>query len=118
MRRLAAIKLIISIAALVFVAKPFLGFHAFSKNFNPAFSHTILLKSFTKRKVETLQEFNEKAEAISKFLATPFLLPSILFLLSLLLTAIPGHCIALLRDLRTKRFPFARLYLDSGKLII
>lgn len=90
MQKIKTFRLIISIAALVFVAKPFAGFGTLSRQFKPIVSHTILVKSFTKRKPESLEDADEKLQAIHWVLTNPLLplLSGISFLLSLLMPAI------------------------------
>lgn len=53
------------------MAKPFLGFSAFNKQTRPRISHSILVKSFTKRKPESLQEGLERAQALRKVISDP-----------------------------------------------
>lgn len=121
MQKIKTFRLIISIAALVFVAKPFAGFGTLSRQFKPIVSHTILVKSFTKRKPESLEDADEKLQAIHKVLTNPLLslLSAISFFLSLLLPSV-------VRDISKLTEPGARwmprsarpAYLLAGKLTI
>jgi len=124
MRKLKAFKLIISISALMFVVKPFLGFGAINREFKQCVSHTILVKSFTKRKPESLEDADEKAEAIRTALTNPLLLllPAISFLLNILFPSVPENITHLtgkfIRTARTAFTPVQPAYLLAGKLII
>lgn len=57
MKRLKLAKMCFVIAALLFVAKPFVGFCVYS-SLNPASSQNILVKSFTKRTLEYSRKSN------------------------------------------------------------
>jgi hypothetical protein len=124
MQRLAAFRLIISLAALLFVAKPFMGFGTFNKRTKPHFLHSVLVKSFTKRKPESLAEADEKAEAIHKSLTSPALplLSAITFLLTLLLPLIFKSGMKLtsgfFANIRAALIPAGQTYLLTGKLTI
>lgn len=124
MQRLRILHLLFSLAALLFVAKPFLGFVAFNRLSQPRISHTILVKSFTKRKPESLHDADAKAEAVHQQLSNPILvlLSAISLLLAVLLPAyiegrikLTGQFIA---DIRTALLPPERAYLLTGKLTI
>ena len=71
MPRPVIFRILFSFAALLFVAKPFLGFTAFNGQVKPRISHTVLVKSFTKRKPEDLQEGHAKARALSQLILDP-----------------------------------------------
>lgn len=73
MQRLTVFRLIISLAAMFFVAKPFFGFGAFNGQFHPRQAHSILAKSFTKRKPENLQDADANAESLHQSLINPFI---------------------------------------------
>ncbi len=124
MQRLAAFRLIIAIAALLFVAKPFLGFSTLNGHVRPHLSHSILAKSFTKRKPESLDEADEKAEAIHHSLTSPALpiLSAITFLLGILLPLAFGPGIKLTSSASPNRsaalIPARQTYLLTGKLTI
>ncbi|HJP63437.1 MAG TPA: hypothetical protein VJ844_08335 [Mucilaginibacter sp.] len=85
--KLKIFRFAICIAALMFVAKPFIGFRTFNGHHKFHISHTILVKSFTKRKTETQEEVDARAEQVHKLITNPllFLLPVIACLLNLLL---------------------------------
>ncbi|MGZ3943844.1 MAG: hypothetical protein ACXVJB_02820 [Mucilaginibacter sp.] len=110
--------------ALLFIAKPFLGFGAFNQQSQPRISHTILVKSFTKRKPESLEDADAKAEAMHRQLSNPLLvlLSAISFLLAALLPASIERIIKLtgrlIADIRTALLPPERAYLLAGKLTI
>jgi len=124
MQRLTVFRLIISIAAMIFVAKPFLGFGAFGKNHKPRISHTILVKSFSKRKTETQEEANAKAEFIRQAIANPLmiLLSAISILISILLPStiesVRNVTKRFIEDINAALLPPERAYLLSGKLTI
>jgi len=122
--KLKIIRFAICIAALMFVAKPFIGFRTFSGHHKLHISHTILVKSFTKRKTETQEEVDARAEQVHKLITNPilFLLPVIAYLLNVLLpyrledaTRITRK---MLSDIRAGILPPGDTYLLSGKLSI
>jgi hypothetical protein len=86
MHQLKFFRLFISLAAILFVAKPFIGFAAFNYSAHPRISYTVLVKSFTKRKPESLQDGYARGEVIHQSLTNPslVLLSGILFLLAML----------------------------------
>jgi hypothetical protein len=69
MRRLKTYRIFISLAALLFVAKPFLGFTVINRHLHPRQIHTILVKSFSKRKPEV--DATEHLERIRHLLNNP-----------------------------------------------
>lgn len=71
MKRATAFRLFFSLAALLFVAKPFFGFETLAHRLRPHQVHTILVKSFSKRKPEGFEEANSNLEAIHKLLINP-----------------------------------------------
>jgi hypothetical protein len=123
-QRLKTFRIFFSLTALLFVAKPFLGFGAFNPQSQPRISHTILVKSFTKRKPESLEDADAKAEAVHRQLSNPLmvLLSAISFLLAALLPASIERFIKLtgrlISDIRTSLLPPGRAYLLAGKLTI
>jgi len=118
MEHLTAIKLIFSLAVLLFVAKPFLGFSVCEAN-QPIGAHNLLTKSFTKRKTENF----ESAEAQKRLAQAPVLkFFSIALLLDFLfpfiykrLAVISGQS---LHGLNAVLVPVQPSYLLTGKLII
>ena len=62
---------VFAFAALLFIAKPFLGFSAFNSKTKPRISHSILVKSFTKRKPEDIQDGRAEAQAIRQMVSDP-----------------------------------------------
>ncbi len=124
MQRIALFKVLLTLAAMVFVAKPFFGFGAINQRLHPRQTHTILVKSFTKRKPESLEEADTNVEFIHQLLINP--LASILSAISLLLLAlfpamfkdstnVTGR---ILSDIRFALLPREHTYLLAGKLII
>lgn len=70
MHRFSAIKLFFVLAAVVFIAKPFVGFSVY--NFLRHANHkVILIKAFTKRKPEYFAEAEVKKAAIHQSLSNP-----------------------------------------------
>jgi len=111
-----------AIGVLFFVAKPFIGF-AFHPA-NPAAQESILVKSFTKRKLDYVDNSNYDVKTIQKQLANPVNGSFLLFscLLSILFPFIfkagfniTGH---LNQRIRTGRFPSGGAWLLDGQLII
>jgi hypothetical protein len=124
MRKLRVLKVLFYFAALLFVAKPFLGFSAFNLQAKPRISHTILVKSFTKRKPENLHDAYAKAEAVHRQLSNPLLILLsaitllLLIILPVLMAAPPKMTRRLLADILTSLLPPERAYLLAGKLLI
>ena len=78
MHKLTSAKIFFCIAALLFVAKPFLGFTMFSRMHPPA-TQNIFVKSFTKRKLEYSENSSFNMNAVQKKLADPVKQVFILF---------------------------------------
>jgi hypothetical protein len=118
MERLLTIKLCIGLAVLLFVAKPFLGFSICEAN-HPIEMHSLLAKSFTKRKTENF----ESAEAQKKLAQSPALkLLSFAILLDFLFPFIYKRVTVIssqsLHGLNLALVPVQPSYLLTGKLII
>ena len=123
MQSLKSAKIFLSLAVLLFVAKPFLGFTMFSRLHPPA-EENIFVKAFTKRKLEDSENSIFKASAIQKKLADPvdqFIL-RFSFLLSIIFPAVFAAGINItdrfLTQLRLSISPPENAYLLNGKLII
>jgi hypothetical protein len=123
MQKLTSAKIFFCLAALLFVAKPFLGFTMFSRVHPPAVEN-IFVKAFTKRKLEDQEANKLNQEAIQKKLAEvaqQFVL-RFSFLLSILLPVIflmgitINNCF--LRKLKLSLAPAQPSWLFNGKLII
>lgn len=123
-QRLKAFRIFFSLTALLFIAKPFLGFGAFNQQTKPRISHTILVKSFTKRKPESLQDADTMAEAISQKISNPLLvvLSAISFLISFIVPLVSGAFSRItgkiIDDLHIRILPIEQSYLLTGKLTI
>lgn len=123
-QRLKAFRIFFSLTALLFIAKPFFGFSAFNQQTKPRISHTILVKSFTKRKPESLQDADATAEAISQKVANPLfvVLSAISLLISIALPLISGVfgkiTGKIIADLRFRILPPDQTYFLTGKLTI
>jgi len=124
MKGAPAFKIFFAFAALLFIAKPFFGFEVVNHHFKIRISHNILVKSFSKRKPENLEDADKNASQIHQQLSNPLmvLLSSMsLLLLSLLpalfdpLRKITGR---ILSDIRLSLLPPENTYLLAGKLII
>ena len=124
MQKLKAFQVIFSIAAILFIAKPFLGFEAFRQVTKPRISYTVLVKSFTKRKPESLDDAYAKAASVQQSILNPplVLLASILLFLTTAFVLIQSKTLKLttsvLSAIRWSLFPPEPAYLLSGKLII
>ena len=124
MNGLKAFRLFFAFAALLFVAKPFFGFGVTSHQFKLHISHNILVKSFSKRKPESLEDADANVSRLHQQLSNPsmVLLSSLSVLLLSLLPAvfddvekITGR---ILSDIRLSLLPPEHTYLLAGKLII
>jgi hypothetical protein len=110
------------LAALMFVAKPFIGFTINAGSVSIMEAHSILAKSFSKRKPEDLNDGKAKANSIHLRLTNPPLLLTITALLSLLFPVVfiarrrTGN--SFINELKTALVPAAQPYLLAGKLII
>lgn len=124
MRGAPAFKIFFAFAALLFIAKPFLGFELTNQHFKNHISNNILVKSFSKRKPENLEDADKNAKQIHQQLSNPLmvLLSSISLLLFSLLPALldPLRKITgrILSDIRLSLLPPENTYLLAGKLII
>jgi hypothetical protein len=123
MNHIKPAKIFFGIAVLLFVAKPFIGFSVFGR-LNTLSTTNILVKSFTKRKLEYAENSNYNIYSVQKKLADP--LPHFVlrfpFFLSILFsvifatgTAITEH---FLRRIRLHLSPQQRSYLLNRQLII
>lgn len=70
MHPLKAIKFILAIAALLFIAKPFLGFNALNK-FRHSHPRLVLVKAFTKRKPEFLEDSEKEKSSFHYKISNP-----------------------------------------------
>jgi hypothetical protein len=124
MRTLKVFRVFFALTALLFVVKPFMGFGAFNQQAKPHLSHSLLVKSFTKRKPESLEEAEAHVQAVHHQLTNPPLplLSAIALLLAILLPLLPEKLTKLtgqsLSDLKTALFPPEQVYLLTGRLII
>lgn len=124
MQKLKAFRLIFSLAALLFVAKPFVGFGTISMQVKSIKTHTILVKSFTKRKPEGIEEADANVRALHRLLINPPLLsPSAIAVLLLMLfpaiiTFFDRIISLILYKNRYGLLPPEPAYLLTGKLII
>ncbi len=124
MQRITVFRLIFTLAALLFIAKPFLGFGALSRELRPRQVHTVLAKSFTKRKPEGLEEADANVESIHQLIINPLvtLFATISFLLLTLFPSVFSNCIKLtqrvIADIRLGLLPKEPAYLLAGKLSI
>jgi hypothetical protein len=123
MQKLHSAKIIFCLAALLFVAKPFLGFSMFSRKHPPAVEN-IFVKAFTKRKLEDSENSKFNLSAIQKLLvdsSQQFIL-RFSFLLSILFPAIfalrSNITNRFLNELQLSLVPREHAYLFNGKLLI
>ncbi|MBV8390866.1 MAG: hypothetical protein JO080_13770, partial [Mucilaginibacter sp.] len=73
MKEVPAFKILFALAALLFIAKPFLGFEMANRHFKTDISHNILVKSFSKRKPESLEDADKNAKQIQHQLSNPLM---------------------------------------------
>jgi hypothetical protein len=124
MKGALAFKIFFAFAALLFIAKPFFGFEVASHRFKIHVSHNILVKSFSKRKPENLEDADKTAAQIHQQLSNPLmvLLSSmsllLLSLLPLLFETLRKITDRVLSDIRFSLLPPEPAYLLSGQLII
>jgi hypothetical protein len=112
------------IAVLMFVAKPFIGFSLGNLNSESIEVHSLLLKSFSKRKPDDLSDAETRAAAIHQQLINPplTLLLSITVLLGFLFPVLFKRSIftgnSFLNNLKLALIPADQPYLLTGKLSI
>ena len=123
MQKLTSAKIFFCFAALLFIAKPFLGFSMFSRMHPPAVEN-IFVKAFTKRKLEEPESSKLNPEAIQKKLAEGAR-EFVLRFLALLSIVLPATLLtdtsvnsSLLRRLKLSLVPVQPSWLLNGKLII
>jgi len=111
------------LAAFMLTAKPFIGFDAI-KQISKSKSSSIIVKAFTKRKQEYVEDSDFDVSAIQKRLANPLLVLTVLFsfLLNSLFPSIFRNTrkvtAGFLSAIHSSLFPPLHRYLLSGKLII
>jgi hypothetical protein len=116
------VKLFLFFAVLLFAAKPFIGFSAYRHM--PLASKSIIVKAFTKRKQEYIEDGEFDTHSIIKRLADP--LNELVLLFSSLLAVIFPLVLSIGKNITTRTladiqfglFPPQQLYLLSGKLTI
>ena len=124
MHKLKAFRLFFSLAALLFLAKPFVGFGIIYRQAKTIKTHTILVKSFTKRKPEGIEEADDNIRAVHQLLTNPplFLQSAIAIVLLIFLPLtlkFYGSVINwLLYKNRHGLLPPEHTYLLTGQLII
>ncbi|MDP9046804.1 MAG: hypothetical protein M3N14_01620 [Bacteroidota bacterium] len=123
MYRLKSAKFYFFLAVLLFVAKPFLGFSMVTR-INPPAADNILIKSFTKRKLEYIAGGNFDINLAQKKLSEPVqhLIVPFVFLLSILFPFVFESGInitgGVLSRMRLRLRPIEHISLLNGKLII
>jgi hypothetical protein len=116
--------ILFTIAVLLFVAKPFIGFAALAGKKEHISRQSILIKSFDKRKPEDLHDAETQKAAVRALLLNPPLLPlsAIAFLLGFVFPYLfkPTGRISnsFLNSLHYKLIPETQTYLLNGKLTI
>ena len=120
LKKYKLVKILIAIAVLLFILKPFLGFAMFSR-LHPPMQDNIFVKVFSKGNLEDPENSNSNVSAIQKNLADPDLPFTLLF--SFLLSIIFPAVLALRakitnRFLRLRPYPGRPAYLLNGKLTI
>jgi hypothetical protein len=124
MHRYTAFRLFFILAALLFVAKPFFGYSLSNRDFRPRHVHTILVKSFSKRKPESLVDADANVEYLHQLLINPsaVIFSAISFLLITLFPIVFRNGLNIthrvLSDIRYALLPSEPAYLLTGELII
>ena len=114
------VKIIIAMAVLLFVLKPFLGYTVFS-GLHPSVPGNIFIKVFSKGNLEDPEKCNSNVSAIQKNLAGPDLPFTLLFtfLLSIIFPAVLALRAKITnRFLGLRPYPGRPAYLLNGKLTI
>jgi hypothetical protein len=118
--KLKTAKWLFAIAVLLFVAKPFIGF-ALNPS-NPFIQESILVKSFTKRKHDYVENSAQDAKTIQKRLADPvnqlFLLFSFLFISAIIFDGAFNITARFLQKIRRNLISSPEAWLLDGQLII
>lgn len=123
MNRIKSAKIFFFFAVLLFVAKPFIGFSLYSC-LNPPVASNIMVKAFTKRKQEYVENSGYDVNTVQKKLADPILqfILRFSFLLSILFSAVYASIAGITRRLaRITQLVFTppqRAYLLNSQLII
>ncbi|MDB5154869.1 MAG: hypothetical protein JWR54_3620 [Mucilaginibacter sp.] len=124
MHRHTAFRLFFILAALLFIGKPFFGYGVSIRELRPRQVHTILVKSFSKRKPESLEDADANVAYLHQLLINPLavIFSAISFLLITLFPIIfrngPNITDKILSDIRYALLPPEPAYLLAGKLII
>ena len=120
--KLKTAKWLFAIAVLLFVAKPFIGF-ALNPS-NPFTQESILIKSFTKRKHDYVENSSFDAKTIQKQLANPVNQLFLLFscFLGILSPLIFGAGFSptdrVVRNIKLSLFPSSDTWLLNGQFLI
>ncbi|BAU54589.1 hypothetical protein [Mucilaginibacter gotjawali] len=123
MKKLRAAKIYLFLAALLFVAKPFLGFEMFSKLHPPA-EESIFIKAFSKSRPEFSEDNNFNLFEVQKKALTPppQLFLGISFLLSILFPVVFAAGVKInqhhLRNMQLAVFKPVDTWLLNGHLLI
>ncbi|HZY38874.1 MAG TPA: hypothetical protein VFE53_19575 [Mucilaginibacter sp.] len=122
LNKLKVAKWLLAIAVLFFVAKPFVGFSLDRSNsIAPA---SILIKSFTKRKHEYVENSTFDAKTIQRQLANPVIMSLISFscFLSIIFPLVVQTAFDVsdrfIRHIKFSLFPSSDTWLRDGQLII
>lgn len=123
MKKLKTAKLYLFLAALVFVAKPFLGFGMFSKLHPPA-EESIFIKAFSKSRPDYTEDSSFNLFEVQKkaFVLAPQLFLGISFLLSILFPVVFASGVKInqhyLRNIQLGVFQPVDTWLFNGHLLI
>jgi hypothetical protein len=122
--QLSKIHYVLFFAVLMLAAKPFVGFSAFDQIKKGDHSTRIIVKAFTKRKQEYVEDSAFDVSAIQKSLANP-ILPFVALFSVFLNTLLPSIfkqarqlTAGILSAIYLNIFPVLHRYLLSGKLTI
>lgn len=123
MNKLKTAKLLLVLAAMFFIVKPFLGFSVLTQNIESRHADNILVKVFSKRKPEFLDDAQEKKTALVQQLGQPplkllFSIRKLINLLFPLVLVTFSFTNRFLQQLFLKLLPDKQTYLLTGKLTI
>jgi hypothetical protein len=122
MKPINTVKIFFYLAVLLFVAKPFIGFSLNTADYQIKEPNNILVKIFSKRKPEDLEDARITAASIHQRLTNPPILVTIMALLGFLFPAAYKHLTgvnnSLLNNMNAALVPVHQPYFLSGKLTI
>jgi hypothetical protein len=122
MKPINTVKIFFYLAVLLFVAKPFIGFSIAGSDYQLKEPNNILVKIFSKRKPEDLEDARITASIIHQKLTNPPILITIMALLGFLFPAVYKRLISVnnsfINNMNAALVPVHQPYFLSGKLTI